>query len=135
MNNEDRWKQRFQNFENAYAVFQRRMDEYQENPTKEAYQMSLVQGFEIIIELGWKVLKDYLEDKGYDDVKNGKQAIRQAFQDELIREPEVWMQGLEIRNETSHTYNPAIMKKVTHFIADDFYPVVRDLYFEMKKAL
>lgn len=133
MNNVLRWKQRFSNFQNAYVMFQRRIDEFEQNPAGEAYQMSLVQAFKIIIELSWKTLKDYLENQGYDTVKNGKQTIRQAFQDEIIHEAEIWMSALEIRNETSHTYNPAVLKKVLEFVSKDFYSVLKDLNFQLQK--
>ena len=137
MNNELRWKQRFQNFEKALNVFQARVEDCEKNPKGtphyEAFQMALVQAFEIIIELAWKTLKDYLENEGYDKVKNGKQAIRQAFQDEIIQEPEIWMEALETRNLTSHTYENTILKKVVHFIVEDFSSVVWKLYHQLKK--
>ena len=134
MNNELRWKQRFQNFEKAFTVFQRRIDEYEVHTDEEAYQMALVQGYEIIIELAWKVMKDYLENDGF-DVRNGKQAIRQAFQNELIRDGEIWLQAIDNRNLTSHTYDDEVLKKNITFIFEQFYPLVRDFYFDLKKEL
>lgn len=133
MNNERRWKQRFQNFENAYSLFLRRIEEYGQFPYKEAYQMALVQGFEIVIELAWNTIKDYLENEGYDNVKNGKQVIRRAFQDELIHDAETWMSALEKHNVTSHTYNTKILEETLAFIHDEFYPVLRELFFKLKK--
>ena len=133
MNNEQRWKQRFQNFENAYNVFLHRIEEYGQFPHKEAYQMALVQGFEIVIELAWNTIKDYLENEGYDNVKNGKQAIRQAFRDELIHDAETWMMALEKRNLTGHTYNTKILEETLAFIHDEFYPVLCELFFKLKK--
>lgn len=133
MNNEQRWKQRFQNFENAYNVFLRRIEEYKQFPDKEAYQMALVQGFEIVIELAWNTIKDYLENEGYDNVKNGKQAIRQAFRDELIHDAETWMMALEKRNLTRHTYNTIILEETLAFIYNEFYPVLCELFFKLKK--
>lgn len=135
MNNDLRWKQRFQNFEKAFIVFQRRADEYKNEPSSESHQMSLIQAFEIGLELSWKTLKDYLENEGYDNVKNSKQAIRQAFQDEIIHDAEIWMEALQKRNITSHTYNPEILIEVVEFIADRFYPIVRDLYHKLKQEL
>ena len=54
MNDELRWVQRFQNLERAYALFERRVEEFQRFADQEAYQMALVQGFEIVIELSWR---------------------------------------------------------------------------------
>ena len=133
MNNDIRWLQRFQNFEHAYEVFLRRINEYEQFPDEEAYQMALVQGFEIAIELAWKTIKDYLENEGYDNVRNGKQAIRQAFQDELITDAETWMAALEKRNETSHIYDANILCAAVSFIHDEFFPVLRDVFFKLKE--
>jgi len=133
MNNEARWKQRFQNFEKAFVVFQRRIDEYTHEPDSESHQMSLIHAFEILIELSWKTLKDYLENEGYDGVKNSKHAIRKAFEDEIIHDAESWMEALEKRNLTTHTYNPEILIEAVEFIAQIYYPIVRDLYHNLKK--
>lgn len=135
MNNEERWKQRFQNLNNAYAVFKRRLDGYLNERDDEAEQMALVQAFEIVQELSWKTLKDYLENKGYDDVKNSKQTIRRAFQDEMIQDAEIWMQSIEIRNETSHTYNHETMKKVLAFIVDKYSRSLQTVYSRLKAEL
>ena len=131
MNNDVRWKQRFQNFEKAYLL----LDEAVHRKMEELSQLEkegVIQRFEILIELSWKTLKDYLENQGYDDVHNGKQAIRKAFQDEIIHDAENWMKALEKRNMTSHTYDDAILRQTLDFIINNFYPVVRDLYFQLK---
>jgi hypothetical protein len=43
-------------------------------------------------------IKDYLENEGYDAVKNGKHAIRVAFQNEIITDAENWMEALKKRH-------------------------------------
>ena len=67
-----RWKQRFQNFEKAFTIFKDRCSDVKEHPKGakyyDAFQMSLVQACEILIEVSWKVLKDYLENEGYTEV-------------------------------------------------------------------
>lgn len=133
MNNEIRWKQRFQNFEKAYLLLNELMHE--DRLFSKLEQAGIVQHFEILIELSWKTLKDYLEDKGYDAVQNGKKAIRKAFQDELISDAETRMEALKKRNLTSHTYNEALLEEIFLFIKNDFYPIVRDLYHSLKKEL
>lgn len=134
MNNDIHWKQRFQNFERAYL----RLSEVAGkdiNSFSQLEQEGIVQRFEILIELSWKVLKDYLENQGYDDVKSPKDAIRQAFQDEKITNAEMWMRALQLRNLTSHTYDEEILKETVTFVTNDFYPIVRDLYTKLKKDL
>jgi nucleotidyltransferase substrate binding protein (TIGR01987 family) len=133
MNNEKRWFQRFQNLEKAYSVFIRQMDEYQSDSNRESFQLALTQAFEIIVELSWKTIKDYLENEGYDEVYNGKEAIRFAFQRELIHEAEVWMVALKKRNLTSHLYNSEVLHETLVFIQEQFYPALQDFFTRMKE--
>jgi nucleotidyltransferase substrate binding protein (TIGR01987 family) len=132
MNNDIRWKQRFQNFENAYSAFVRMVDRHEKTPDDEAVQMALLQSFEFTFEMSWNVMKDYLENEGYNEVGNSKQAVRVAFQAGLIATPEEWMDAIRMRNLTSHTYNQQILQETVAFIAHIFFRLVRDLYFDLK---
>lgn len=132
MNNDIRWKQRFQNFENAYSTFVRMVDRHEKTPDDEAVQMALVQSFEFTFEMSWNVMKDYLENEGYNEVGNSKQAVRVAFQAGLITSPEEWMDAIRMRNLSSHTYNQQILQETVAFIAQIFFPLVRDLYIDLK---
>lgn len=127
MSNPERWKQRFQNLQSAYKVFQRRILEFKQFRDLEVYQMALVQGFEVVQELAWKTMKDFLENEGYTDAKNSKQTIRIAFQDGLLSNPDVWMTSIEIRNLTSHLYDPELLNKSIEFISRDFSPALDEL--------
>ena len=139
MGNPIRWKQRFQNFEKALAVFNARCCDVKENPkgTKyyDACQMALIQAFEIMIELSWKTLKDYLEAQGYTEIQNGKKAVRQAFQDGLIEDGEIWLRAIDLRNITSHTYDISILEELNTFIAAVFLPEVLKLDERLKSEL
>jgi len=131
MNNEIRWKQRFQNFEKAYNTFNRMIDRYEKESEDEAIQMALVQSFEFTFELAWNTMKDYLENEGFNEIGNSKQAVRVAFQAGLITEAETWMDIIKRRNLTSHTYNEVILSDTIEFIHQVFFPQVRDLFFDL----
>ncbi len=133
MNNNIRWIQRFENFEKAFLLLDEVIDK-DINLYSQLEKEGIVQRFEILIELSWKVLKDYLENEGH-DIKTPKQTIRQAFQDEIITDGEQWMTALQQRNLTSHTYDNEILEKTVSYIIDEFYPLVRDLYQRLKKEL
>ncbi|MFH1097476.1 MAG: nucleotidyltransferase substrate binding protein [Candidatus Desantisbacteria bacterium] len=135
MNNELRWRQRFQNFESAYQTFTRISKQYESDKTDEITQIALVQAFEFTFELAWNTMKDYLENEGYDEVKNSKQTIRVAFQAELITDAEKWMEMVEKRNMASHAYNSVILKETVDFIYNEFYPSVKKLYEDLKKRI
>jgi nucleotidyltransferase substrate binding protein (TIGR01987 family) len=64
----------------------------------------LIQFFEITFELAWKLLKDYEEIEGL-IAKTPRAAIKQAFQSGLISNGHDWIDALQDRNLTSHTYN------------------------------
>lgn len=135
MNNDIRWKQRFQNFENAYQMFFRTLERQAAEPQDEIIQMALVQAFEFTYELAWNVMKDYLENDGYDEVNNAKQTIRTAFRAELITDAEGWMEMIQKRNLASHTYNQTILEETVTFIKDEFFPLVRTLREDLKARL
>jgi len=134
MNNEKRWRQRFENLEKSFQVFCRRLKEYEKDSHSEPYQMSLVKSYEITIELARNTLKDYLENIGYaDNLHNPKNIIRQAFQSEIISNAEGWMEAFKKRNKTSHIYNPKILKEVLSFINETYFLLLRDLHQSLKK--
>ena len=133
MNNENRWKQRFENFEKSFQVFCRRQEEYEENPNSEAYQMSFVQSYEITIELARNTLKDFLENSGYTNLHTPKNIIRQAFQSEMITNAEGWMEAFKKRNKTTHIYNSKILEEVLNFMSKTYSSLLRDLYHNLKK--
>lgn len=135
MNNDIRWKQRFDNFKNAYKTFARTIERYEQNTDDDIIKMALVQAFEFTYELAWKTMKDYLENEGYDEVNNSKQTIRTAFQAGLISNPEEWMAAVEKRNLASHTYNQVILDETVKYINYDFLPLVKKLYEALKELL
>lgn len=128
MNNEERWQQRFENMDKAYTVFQRRLEGYLEDKGNEAERMALIQGFEVVQELSWKTVRNYLENEGYDDLGNSKKTIRTAFQEELIRNAEVWMEAIRLRNETSHTYDDSVVEEILDFITEEFAEQLQELH-------
>ena len=105
MNKEIRWKQRFVNFEKAFQTLERTV--VIENPS-EAERGGLIQFFEVAFELSWKTLKDYLEAGGF-QVKSPREVLKQAFQSGIIQDGHAWMEALEDRNLTAHTYNEACL--------------------------
>ncbi len=135
MKSEIRWKQRFQNFENAYNTMQRIFDRYQLDPDDEVVRIALVQAFEFTFELAWNTMKDYLESEGFTSIGSSKQTIRTAFQSGLISEAEKWMSVVEKRNLASHTYNQVILNETVQYIVDEFFPLVGTLYRDMKSKI
>ena len=129
--NEDkdiRWKQRFQNYEKAFFLLQRTLEI--ENPS-EVEKGGLIQFYEMSFELAWKLLKDYLYEQGF-NINSPREAIKQAYQSEVIDNGQEWIDALEDRNLTRHTYDEETAQKVVESIRASYYPLLNSLYDRLK---
>jgi nucleotidyltransferase substrate binding protein (TIGR01987 family) len=116
-----RWKQRFQNFKKAYSQLTIAVEQYPDLNDME--KEGMVQRIEYTFELAWKTMKDYLDSQQVDATFPGD-VIKSAFQYEIIRDGEVWMDMLERRNEMSHTYNEAYFQNVVKLISGTYYQAI-----------
>lgn len=80
----------------------------------------MIQAFEYTYELGWKVLKDFLESRGVQGLYGTRDVTRAAFQRDLLDDGNVWMAMIESRNLTSHTYDETIAQRVLAAIRKDY---------------
>ena len=122
-NNDIRWKQRFENFEKAYRLLERTLEI--SNPS-EAERAGLIQFFEMAFELSWKLMRDYLQEQGF-TINSPKQAIKQAFQSDLIRDGHTWIDALNDRNLTVHTYEESNAVEIERRIRYDYFSLLRQL--------
>lgn len=104
-----RWEQRFVNYRKALAQLQKFVDK---GDLSELEQQGLIKAFEYTYELGWNTLKDYLLYQGIVDLAGSRDAIREAFKAGLIADGDGWMEMLQSRNRTSHTYNEETAQEI-----------------------
>jgi nucleotidyltransferase substrate binding protein (TIGR01987 family) len=123
-NQDVRWKQRFQNFQKAYELLENTL---QIDKPSDAERAGLIQFFEMAFELAWKLMKDYLEEQGF-TVNSPKDAIKQAFQSNILADGHTWMDALEDRNLTAHTYEEATAIRVEQKIKRDYFPLLKNLH-------
>lgn len=74
-----------------------------------------IQRFEFTFELCWKTLQAALRHEGF-DVKSPRATLQKAFTEEWIDDEGLWLQMLEDRNDTSHTYDEALAQTIYHRI-------------------
>lgn len=122
MQEDIRWKQRFNNYRRALQTFVNAVQLAQSRDLSELEQQGLIQSFEFTHELAWNVLKDYLEDQGFSGLVGSKDATRMAFKYGLIEQGEAWMSMIKARNQTSHSYDHTIAQAVIEAIMQQFYP-------------
>lgn len=129
-----RWKQRFENYEKAFSKLKEAVDLYAEN-ANDLEKEGIIQRFEFTHELAWKVMKDFLQGKGIMEVIGSRDATRYAFQNELIENGDAWMEMIESRNKTVHTYQESILIEVYLKIINSYYPLFSNFYNKMKTFL
>ena len=113
MKNQDiRWIQRFQNYQKALAQLARAVDLSRQRPLTELERQGMVQAFEYTHELAWNTLKDFLESRGVNNLFGSRDTTRAAFAAGLIQEGDLWMQMIQSRNQTTHTYNEEIVEQI-----------------------
>jgi len=100
------------------AGFMQGLDEVAQN----AIKSGVIQHFEFTYELCWKFIKRWLEVNISPVAADGvtrRELFRLAAENRLITDVEQWMRHHEARNQTSHTYEPAIAEAI-YVAAHDF---------------
>ncbi|WP_386690976.1 MULTISPECIES: nucleotidyltransferase substrate binding protein [unclassified Lonepinella] len=130
-----RLKQRFEHYKNALARLSEAIEKCDEVIQKidgvieNIVQESIIQRFEFTHELAWKLMKDILQYEG--DFEGGSRtATREAFNLGYISQGEVWMDMVETRNLTVHTYNISLLNQEFEKITTQYFPLL--LQFEQR---
>ncbi len=127
-----RWKQRFFNFKKAFE----QLTEFIEKGDLNKFEkQGLIKCFEYSHELAWNVLKDYLSDEGIQGLIGSKSSTREAFRLGLIHNGQVWMDMIESRNQSVHTYDENSAHKLASLIVLKYYGELKDFYLKMEELL
>ncbi|WP_395946788.1 nucleotidyltransferase substrate binding protein [Caedibacter taeniospiralis] len=105
-----RWQQRFSNYQKALAQLRQAIQDYDDS-APDIVKEGVLQRFEFTHELAWKVLKDFLEFEGHQNITGSRSATRLAFNLGLIKEGQIWMDMIESRNRTVHTYDINLLQQ------------------------
>jgi nucleotidyltransferase substrate binding protein (TIGR01987 family) len=115
-----RWRQRFANFQKAFAQLSKGEATAQERDLSELERQGLIQAFEFTHELAWNTLKDFLEQTGATNLFGSVDATRAAFAAGLIENGEAWMEMIKSRNLTTHTYDERTAEKISSAILSSY---------------
>ena len=132
-NRDVRWKQRFQNFEKAYLLFEEALLDRPLKDYSKLEQEGIIQRFEYTFELAWKTIKDKLFYEGYDE-KTPRSVIRRAFELNMRseEETEICLDSLDKRNLLSHTYDETNAKASLALISGKYYSSLKNIYAQLK---
>jgi nucleotidyltransferase substrate binding protein (TIGR01987 family) len=126
MENQDiSWKQPFKNFSKALDYLDTALKI--ENPDI-IQKAGTIQFFEMSFELSWNLVKDYLEEQGFVDVKSPRTALKKAFEIGIIENGHDWMDLLLDRNLTAHTYDEQKATEMELLILNKYFPILKALH-------
>jgi nucleotidyltransferase substrate binding protein (TIGR01987 family) len=124
MNTDTRWQQRFENFKKAFYQLKNAVILAGERDLSELEKQGVIQAFEFTHELAWKTLKDFLQNKGHQNIYGSKDTTRLAYNLGIITGGEQWMEMINSRNLSSHTYDEetadAIFEKIINIYFVEF---------------
>ncbi|MDR2449914.1 MAG: nucleotidyltransferase substrate binding protein [Prevotellaceae bacterium] len=111
-----RWKQHFSNYRKALAQLRKF---FEKDTLNELEQQGLIKAFEYTCEPAWNVMSDYfVYEQAHVTVRGSRDAIRAVFQRGLIDDGHNWMDMINSRINSVHTYNEEvaqdIVSKITH---------------------
>jgi len=128
MEEDIRWKQRFENYLKALG----QLDKFiAKDHLNELEEQGLIQAFEFTHELAWNVMKDYFEYQGNSSITGSRDATREAFQKGLIQDGAQWMEMIKSRNQSTHTYNESTAHDIRDRILNQYY----DLFVSFKDKM
>lgn len=115
-----RWMQRLDHFRKALPQL-READAIAEiRPLSQLEEQGMIQTFGYTHELAWNLLKDFLESRGAHSLYGSRDVVRAAFGDGVLTEGQVWMDMIDSRNLTSHTYDERIAQRVLSAIRKEY---------------
>ena len=108
--------QRLQSFRKAFAQLSNAAAVASQRELSDLEQQGLIKAFEFTHELAWNTIKDFLESRGTLNLYGSRDATREGFAKGLIEDGETWMEMIQSRNRTSHTYNKDTANEIAEAI-------------------
>lgn len=128
-----RWEQRLDNYSRALAQLQAAVELGQSRLLSELEQQGLIQAFGFTHELAWKVMKDYFFYQGNSQITGSRDASRLAFEMGLVTDGEGWMEMIQSRNQSSHTYNRETAEALVDRIMERYARLFGDFFVKMQE--
>ncbi|MCC8103610.1 MAG: nucleotidyltransferase substrate binding protein [Clostridiales bacterium] len=111
-------------YENFCAALNNLAEIYRyEEPYDTVTLTGLVGLYEICFEQAWKMMKEILENHGFAESATGspKLILKTAYRAGMIVDEDLWLEGLQARNNVSHAYNQAVALDIIIQTKEKFY--------------
>jgi len=95
-----------------------RLKEVLEQPKDEIVRDSAIKRFELAMDVAWKTLKTYLEERDGIVVHSPTNTIKEAYKQGYIEYDNKWLEFVKMRNETAHIYKEDMSEEVYSKLPD-----------------
>lgn len=127
-------KDRFNQYKNVVEKLEEVIETYNDNNSRIIVD-AMIQRFEFCVELSWKLLKDYLSSENVGDFNSPRSVMKESYKMGLITEGELWLDMLEDRNLTSHTYDEIVANTIRDNILNTHYTLLKKLKEKMEEKI
>ena len=121
-------------YENFCAALVNMKEIYNYHPPYDNVVLTgLVGLYEICFEQSWKMMKEILENHGYNESVTGspKLILKTAYRANMIKDEDLWLNALQERNNITYSYNQRIALDIVSKAKDNFY----EMFCELKKEV
>ena len=126
-----RWDERISDYEKALKRLEEAINDSKKIDLS-SIRDGVIQRFEFTLELAWKTMKYYLNYEGISDANSPRSTIRAGFNAELIKESKIWIDMIEDRNLTTHTYSQSTSDEIYDKIIKNYYIELKTFYEKIK---
>ena len=107
-----------------------------EEPYDNVVLTGLVGLYEITFEQSWKMMKEILQNHGYEEGETGspKIILKTAYKAGMIKDEELWLRALQARNNVTHSYNQKIALGIVSEAKNEFYKMFVELKEEVENG-
>jgi nucleotidyltransferase substrate binding protein (TIGR01987 family) len=121
MDEDTRWKQRFDNYKKALSHLVFAVEYAKNSAINDIVLLSVIKAFELSFELAWNVMKDFLSMKGITGIIGSKDSVRHAFKEELIPNGQAWMDMIDDRNLATHSYSEETAESIVRNVIEQYF--------------
>ncbi len=114
----NRWNQRINNYNKALDQLTKFIAKGELNELEE---QGLIKSFEYTFELAWNTMKDFYEAQGETSIQGSRDAIRMAFNRGLIEKGTTWVNMVQSRLKSVHTYNQETANEIAADILQSYF--------------
>lgn len=97
---------------NQFEQSLNRFREVMKEERDEIVRDSAIKRFELTLDLSWKMLKAFFEEKAGLSCRSPKECFREAYSQKLVEYGDYWLELVDLRNEAVHTYKEELAERI-----------------------